>query len=187
MHAHYILGPKGETMALSPEIKSAIKAELRLGKTPKELEEKYECNISAIYSLNRQVKAEAEDEVVQELLEVPIEVLTHVVKEAKKDLPLPTPTRSGAIDVADQLDAVVVGIDGLKKLDGKFQSTMTKVLQRFDEVLEKKDLRIQDIKMVSDTVADAYSKVFASGTNIHIGDNNVSSQRLTVFKTKMGV
>ncbi len=174
-------------MALKPDEKLAIKAELRLGKTPRELEEKYECNISAIYSLNRQVKEEVDNEVVQELLDVPTEVLTHVVKEAKKELPMPTPSGTGTIELADQLDAVVVGIDGLKKLDGKFQATMSKVLQKFDQALEG-NLRLQDIKMVSDTVADAYAKVFSSGTNIHIGDNNnVSNQRLTVFKNKMGV
>lgn len=175
-------------MALSKEEKSAIKAELRLGKTPRELEEKYDCNISAIYTLNRLVKAEAEDELVADLMSAPAETLQAAVEVVKeKALPsTPTPSRVVTQDLAGQVEDVVVGIDGLKKLDTKFQATMTRVLAKFDSALEG-DLRLQDIKMVSDTVADAYAKVFASGTNIHIGDNNVSSQRLTVFKNKSGV
>lgn len=175
-------------MALSQEEKAAVKAELRLGKTPKELEEKYDCNISAIYTLNRQVKAEAEDVLVAELMTAPAETLKAAVEVVKERVipTMPTPSGLVAEDLTSQVEDVVAGIDGLKKLDTKFQATMTRVLKKFDTALES-DLRLQDIKMVSDTVADAYSKVFASGTNIHIGDNNVSSQRLTVFKNKSGV
>jgi len=168
-------------MALSKEeLRSAIIAQLRLGKSPKDIAEMLDCNISLVYTQNRKLKAEQENEVVQELVEAPMDVVKHVAEEVKKQVVAPNP-------IAGQVDNIVEGVDGLKKLDMKFQSTMTRVLSKFNEALEEDNLKLSEVKMVADTVANAYNKIFTSGTNIHIGDNNVSSQRLTVFKNKMGV
>ena len=118
---------------------------------------------------------------VDDLHKIPQETIAHVVTEAKKDLPEQS-------TMSEQMDALVVGADGLKKLDMSFQTTITNVLRRFDMLLLDKELPLKDIVVISNTAASAYEKVFTSGTNIHIGDNNSQSNtQLSVFKNKQGV
>ncbi len=166
-------------MALDKSTKLAIQAKLRLGISPKDIAEQLEVKINAVYTINQKLSITKDDEMIQELHELPIETVAHIVTEAKKIAPTP---------VTEAFDAVVAGADGLKKLDMSFQATMTNVLSRFDEMLQDKELALKDIVLISNTTANAYEKVFTAGTNIHIGDNNShSSQKLTVFQNKKGV
>ena len=166
-------------MALSKaEQRKAIKAELRMGAKPKELAEKYEVSVATVYAIRKEIDAEIEDESINQLKDIPTEVIHQVVEESKTKAP----------QLTNVLTAIEVGADGLKKLDAKFQETTAKALARFDEYLLDPETPLKDIKLIIDTTANAYEKVFNSGTNIHIGDNNnVSNQKLTIFKNKMGV
>jgi len=172
-------------MAMSNETKLAIQARLRLGATPQDVSEEFDVKLPTVYAISKQVKKEMQSDTVQDLHQLPTEVITHIVEESKKQMPMPTP--SGRNAMVEAMEAVSVGADGLKKLDMSFQTTMTNVLGRFDEALKNEELGLKDVKLISDTVASAYEKVFSSGTNIHIGDNNDNSQRLTMFKNKNGV
>ena len=173
-------------MAMSKETKAAIQAKLRIGSTPKDVSELFGVGIQTVYLINQQMKKGAPDELVQKLHELPTEAISHVVEEAKRELYMSTP--SAADPTIKAFEAVAAGADGLKKLDGAFQTTMMGVLRRFDLMLLEPELPLKDIKLISDTAAVAYEKIFSSGTNIHIGDNNSqSSQQLTVFKSKQGV
>lgn len=164
---------------LTMELKHAISAQLRLGKSPKEVSEHLEVNLSAVYILKRQLEAARDAEEVQELVTLPTELVSHIVQETKKV--------AGAT-TTEQLDAVVTGLDGLKLLDRAFQTTIGKVLARFDAIADDEFTELKDLKLIIDTSANAHEKLFSSGTNIHIGDNNShSSQQLTVFKNKQGV
>jgi len=165
-------------MAMSNEARLAIKAKLKLGHKPKDVAEEFGVKLPTIYAINRQLQDEIADETISELTTIPQEVVQHVVKEAKEKAP----------EIAKQFEAVEVGIDGLKKLDMKFQETVTLALNRFDTMLRDDNTALKDIVLITNTTTNAYEKVFNSGTNIHIGDNNNhSTQQLTVFKNKMGV
>ena len=166
-------------MAMSNETRLAIKAKLRLGSSPQEVSEQFNIGIQTIYHISKVVKQEMGEDVIHDLHSLSPETITHVVEEAKKDLPVPV--------MVESFDAVVAGASGLKKLDMSFQTTMTGVLGRFDELLKDKDMPLKDIIQISSATANAYEKIFTSGTNIHIGDNNNSSQQLTIFKNKQGV
>jgi len=166
-------------MAMSNETRLAIKAKLRLGSSPQEVSEQFNIGIQTIYHISKIVKKEMGEDVIHDLHSLSPETITHVVEEAKKDLPVPS--------MVESFDAVVAGASGLKKLDMSFQTTMTGVLSRFDELLKDKDMPLKDIIQISSATANAYEKIFTSGTNIHIGDNNNSSQQLTIFKNKQGV
>ena len=166
-------------MAMSNETRLAIKAKLRLGSSPQEVSEQFNIGIQTIYHISKVVKQEMGEDVIHDLHSLSPETITHVVEEAKKDLPIPA--------MVESFDAVVAGASGLKKLDMSFQTTMTGVLGRFDELLKDKDMPLKDIIQISSATANAYEKIFTSGTNIHIGDNNNSSQQLTIFKNKQGV
>jgi len=159
--------------------KDVIKAKLRLGIKPKDIAEQLGITVSKVYDVNNQLKKEMELEPVQELVDVPMDVVKHMVDTAKEIAPAPMNTA---------LDAITTGIDGLKLLDNKFQVTIGKVLNRFDKLIDDENTPLKDLKMMIDTAANAHEKIFSSGTNIHIGDNNShSSQKLTVFQNKKGV
>jgi len=166
-------------MALDKSVKLAIQAKLRLGMKPKEVSDELGVKLPTVYAISQALKLEVENETIQELNTIPMDIIQHVVEEAKQD-------KSTA--VSEAFEAVSVGVDGLKKLDMSFQSTMTNVLKRFDLLLLDKELPLKDIVTIANTTAAAYEKVFTSGTNIHIGDNNSqSNSQLTVFKNKQGV
>ena len=170
-------------MALATNTRLAIQAKLRLGSTPKDIAEQFNVNVQTVYGISQKLKDIAEDELVQELHTLPTETIAHIVEESKKELPMP----GEPSPMIEAFDAVVAGADGLKRLDASFQTTMTGVLKRFDIMLMEQDLPLKDVKIIADTTASAYEKIFSSGTNIHIGDNNNSSQQLTIFKNKQGV
>jgi hypothetical protein len=170
-----IMPSKG--VAMTKEIKEAVKFKLRAGMKAKDISEQTGVKLSTIYAIKRELPREDEEQLVKDMKDVPMDALHHVVDEAKKLAPTMTA----------ELDAVVVSVDGIKKLDAKFQETIAMGLKRFDEMLQRDDLKISEVKTIMDTTANAYAKVFDAGTNIHIGDNNsVSSQQLTIFKNKMG-
>lgn len=172
-------------MALDNNTRLAIKAKLKLGSTPKEVAEEFDVGYQTVSMIARQLKEEADNDNVNDLMSIPSEVVAHIVKEAKSVV-LPTP--SGQAPMVEAFDKVVDGLDGLKKLDKAFHTTMTNILGRFDEMLVDKEMALKDIIQIANTTASAYEKVFSSGTNIHIGDNNShSTQKLSVFKMKQGV
>ena len=167
-------------MALSNELKLAIQAKLRMGMRPKDVAEEFNVRLPTVYSIGKKIKEEEEDKAVAEVCEVPRAVLQHVIEESKKVTSDPF--------ILKTLDSIEVGADGLKKLDAKFQETVAFALTRFDMLLQDEETPLKDIKLILDTTSNAYEKVFNSGTNIHIGDNNTqSTQQLTIFKNKMGV
>ena len=172
-------------MALDKDIRLAVEAKLRIGISPKEVSEQLDVKLSTVYTISQKLEKNKSEELVQDLHSIPQATIAAVVTEAReKELLMPTPQGHGIISEMETLSA---GADGLKKLDMSFQTTVSKALKRFDEILDNKDTPLKEIKMIIDTTANAYEKVFASGTNIHIGDNNNSSQQLTVFKSKQGV
>lgn len=173
-------------MALGPNTKLAIQAKLRLGTPPKEVAELFDVKLPTVYAINNKLNKDIENDSIGAVNDLPIELISHIVEEAKKELLLLPPEQDSPM--IEAFEAAVVGIEGLKKLDGAFQATMTNVLKRFDMLLLDQDTPLKDIIQITNTSASAYEKIFSSGTNIHIGDNNSqSNNQLTVFKNKQGV
>ena len=178
-------------MALDNNLRLAIQAKLKLGISPKDVAEQLDVKLPTVYTINQKLKADKDNETVAELHAIPQDAIVTVVEKARKEaVILPTPQNKNAIaeEFVGQMEAVACGADGLKKLDMSFQATMANVLSRFDKLLKDDSTKLSEIVLISNTAANAYEKVFASGTNIHIGDNNShSTQQLTVFKNKQGV
>jgi len=177
-------------MALDPNVKLAIEAKLKLGISPKDVAEQLNVKLPTVYVINQKLKTSSEDDSVAELHATPQAAINAVVEKAREEVILPTPKGRNPIAEAfvDEMEAVACGADGLKKLDMSFQTTMTNVLRRFDTILKDDNTPLKEIIQISNTAASAYEKVFAAGTNIHIGDNNSqSSNQLTIFKNKQGV
>ncbi len=159
-----------------------IKARLKLGGKPTDVAEEFGVNVQKVYSINRKLRSETDNDTIAEAVlvtkEASPEILAAVVQEMKDKAP---------VEVHAELDKIEEGLTGLQKLDERFHETMQKVLTKADEFLDATS-SITEWQMVTNTVAQAYESIFTKGTNIHIGDNNnMSSQRLTVFKANMGV
>ena len=164
-------------MALKKELRLAVEAKLHIGLTPKEVAHATGVKLPTVYAISQALKKKEDDELVAELHTIPSPVIAEVITKAK-EMEVSTAT----------MEAVAVGAEGLKKLDSAFQTTTINVLRRFDLLLLDEDLPLKDIVFIVNATASAYEKIFSSGTNIHIGDNNQhSNQQLTVFKNKQGV
>ena len=169
---------KGVAVAISKDVRKAIKAKLLMGMSVKEVAELFEVKVPTVYTIKRELGADKEYSDIVETAKVDEEVLHTVVSEVKQKLP----------EISKPLQEVKKGLDGIKLLDNKFQETITFALRRYDEILQDPETPLKDITSIVNTTATAYEKVFNSGTNIHIGDNNSSNtQQLTIFKNKMGV
>jgi len=167
-------------MAIDKDVRLACEAKLKLGVSVKDIASQLDMKVVTVYSIKQKLDKQKPDEMVEQLHKVDAAVIANIVHEAKKELP------QGST-MAAQMDEVVDGAAGLKKLDMAFQTTMSGVLRRFDLMLMDQDLAIKDVVLIANTTATAYEKVFAAGTNIHIGDNNTSNNQLTMFKNKQGV
>jgi len=71
-------------MAISESTKLGIKAKLRLGTPPKEVAELFDVKEPTVYAIHQKLKKEQANETVNELRDIPIEIVSHVVEAAKK-------------------------------------------------------------------------------------------------------
>lgn len=154
-----------------------IRTKLLQGMMPKDVAELLDIPVDKVYYVNQSLNKEKIDKQILQAKEIPGEVLDLVVIDAQEKTPR----------LAPMVEKTVKGLKGLKILEGTFQDTMKMALERFQDRLQSEDIDVKEVKLITDTVAAAYEKMFAVGTNIHIGDNNnMSSQRLTVFKNRSG-
>lgn len=154
-----------------------IRTKLLQGMMPKDVAELLDIPVDKVYYVNQSLNKEKIDRQILQAKEIPGEVLDLVVIDAQEKTPR----------LAPMVEKTVKGLKGLKILEGTFQDTMKMALERFQDRLQSEDIDVKEVKLITDTVAAAYEKMFAVGTNIHIGDNNnMSSQRLTVFKNRSG-
>ncbi len=173
-------------MALDPNLKLAIQAKLKTGTPPKDVAKELDVKLPTVYAIQQKMQKDKENELVQELHSTPEVAIAAVVEKAKSEIPQNKDALHASF--VGEMEAVAIGADGLKKLDRSFQTTMTNVLRRFDALMQDDQLPLKDIVTIANTTANAYEKVFTSGTNIHIGDNNSQSNtQLTMFKNKQGV
>ena len=180
-------------MALTKdEQEKAIVAKLRLGFKPTEIKEMCEKTegltdipLSRIYNISRDYKAvKATSEIVPELDQIPLEVIQHVVDEAKHTTMTNSPDEAkGAMLGA--LDKIIDSKKGLENLNLAYQDTIVLALRVMNGHLANPDLPLKDVKMIVDTVSKSHMDIFSSTTNIHIGDNNSDNKKLSVFQNTM--
>ncbi len=172
------------------EKEKAIVAQLRLGKKPIEIKESCEVTdglediaLSYIYKLNREYNNNLEKDIVPELSDLPLDVVSEVVRETKTRVMLSDSKEKG--DLIGALSNVIDAKKGLEYLNRDFQATFTNALEVFDRHLSDPDLPLKDAQMIMNTVAKAHMDIFSSTTNIHIGDNNTDNKKQSIFQSEM--
>lgn len=168
-------------MAISPEIRTRVEAELLSGKQPRELSEgayyeKY--GVAYVTILNWQKKLQVDDvtETISDLTKETTGTL-EVIRDAAK---------SKAPKVAKDIDNIIDGVAGLKLLEPKMQKALTQAVNKAYEYLLEDDLSVKDWQTVTSTLAQTYAAVFNSkGTTVNVAQNNINTaqENLGFFKS----
>ncbi len=173
-------------MALSKEDKvSRVRAELsiaeQIGTKPNltHLAKKYDLAYSTVRSIHQGKYEEKEDEIINVLVETPVETLrevTEAIVASKPDKP---------IEVMEaEINYIAEGAKGLQKLRYNVQVTAQKAIDRIDRALDVEDnQQPRDIKYLVDALAAVNSSFFKdNSTNITV---NNTSNHLALFRENL--
>lgn len=173
------------------ELEAKIVTRLKEQVPPKEIAKELDISISKV----RYTKRKFNDEILEAILnkttqsEDPIET-ARVEVEKNKELLTESVIEELQTKI-EQPDELVEGVSGLKKLDVKFQETISISLDVAKAKLENPDLTTKEWATISDTVSKMYSSVFnKNNTNVNVFNQNtmsVASDKLQIFKAKAGV
>ena len=169
----------------------AVVAKLSLGFSAIEVKEMCDTTLgledfklSRIYTLSRELNNSKDDTIATDFAALPVEVVQHVVDEGKATI-LGTQSDINKQQALASLDNIVKSKKGLELLNDDFQEAASEALRVFKSHLADPELPLKDAVLLLNTIASAHKEIFSSTTNIHIGDNNKSEQKLSVFQNTM--
>lgn len=180
---------KDELMTpLSKEDKvSRIRAELsiaeQIGAKPNltQLAKKYDLAYSQVRDIAKGKEVELEDKAVFSLVDAPKDVVLDIAQQAIAK----TPDKPLA-QMEEEIDFVVKGAEGLKKLRYDVQRVAQKAIDRLDLALDVQDNQEpRNLKYLIDSLAAVNSSFFKdSSTNITV---NNTANHLTLFRENMSL
>ncbi len=158
------------------DIRLKIEAELALGKTPKDLAEKYSKSYGTILGWQKKLKEKNSD--VDTVVAIEPEILHAVAARIKAEAPK---------DVAKKIDAVVDGVTSLQSLEPKFHAVVLNLLERAEELSLDKELSIRDWAALGNGIGQLYTNIFnKSGVNVNVLNNTqVNGEKMQLFKSSM--
>lgn len=170
-------------MAKSDDLRLEIETRLRLGEKAIDLKDEYsgEVHYNTIRNWEKLIQTkEKEDKGIDILKDKTTPaVLQSMVEKAHEEAPP---------KIAQQMQVIANGIEGLQKLDGKFHEVMLVAIEKGEKFLREDDLKLSDWKLIVSTLADAYASVFkTSGTNINVNNSNtqINQTKVSAFKANL--
>ena len=159
-------------------LRTKIEAELAMGKTPKELSDKYEVGYQTILNWKKKLNDKSGDADLEVLLEVDEKTLHQVAATIKEDAP---------DEVSKKIDKLVDGVTALQQLEPKFNAIVLTLLKKAEDFANKEDLTVTQWKMIGDGISNLYSNIFnKSGINVNVmNQTNISGEKLSLFKASM--
>ena len=87
-------------------------------------------------------------------------------------------------ELSQKIETIEAGLTGLEKLDNKFHTTMSGILDNADRFLSKEDLSVGEWSTITKGVSDAYGKIFNdSGVKVNVNNGTqFSDSKLSMFK-----
>ena len=173
---------------LSKEDKiSRVRAELsiaeQIGAKPNlsSLAKKYDLAYNQVRDIAKGKEVEIEDKAVFALAEAPKSVVLDIAQQVVAH----TPDKTTA-EMKDEIDYVVKGAEGLKKLRYDVQRVAQKAIDRLDLALDVHDNQEpRNLKFLIDSLAAVNSTFFKdSSTNITV---NNTANHLTLFRENMSL
>lgn len=163
-------------MALTKELKIAVKAKIALGQTPREISAAMtDVTYQAALSLKKEYEREQAEAMVDEVTKIEPEAMQIIVEKARKEAPA---------NIVKKLELVQDGVSGLQKLDSDFHHTMGQVLHRARSFLADEELKASEWVAITNALSTAYNNIFNNkGVNVHVDNSTqVSGTNLSMFK-----
>jgi transposase-like protein len=161
------------------ETRLKIEAELRRGKSVKELAEKYGANIATVSLWKRKLKSEQTDSDIDPLMEYDEVTLHGMVTDLEKV----------ALPEARKAHELVKDVIGLQRLEEKTREVSFSILKSVQEYLSVQDEpSLKDLKEASIIVGTLHTALFSRNTtqvNV-LNNNSISGDRRELFKSSLG-
>ncbi len=160
--------------------KARILARLDQGERVASIAEDYKgiASVYTIQNLKADLKKENEKALALDALKVEPHILNHIVEESHKiEAPM----------LAKKMENAQESLTGLALLDSQFHKVMGRALTVADKLLKEEDISVPEWKIVTDTVANAYSSIFNSkGVSVNVNNStSFSDTKLSMFKGSM--
>lgn len=165
-------------MAVNPETKAKIEAELALGVSVSELSRRYDVPYITITSWNNKLKAARDSDKVKDLVVVTPQTLSTVAEAVKERAPA---------RVCKEIDRLVEGVTGLQSLEPKFHAVTLSLLERAEEFANSDDLTLVEWDIISRGIGRLYNDIFnKSGISVNVNNNTqINNEKLSMFKSSM--
>lgn len=172
-------------MAIDSQLRMKVEAQLRLGKTPKELSEKFGLPYITIQNWRKKLEAEVADNDVTTLIQTD-EVTLHAMAEEIKARPMPVKEMEKSVKVIN--DAI-----GLQRLEEKTRSLSMRILDGVELYMAEESLDhtldLKTLREAAGIVSTLHSALFNKNTtNVNVMNNNtVSGEKREIFKSSLSV
>jgi len=170
-------------MAIAPEIRTKIMAELRLGKKSRELSEKYEVSYPTIRNWEKRLEEELADADIDTLLEYDEVTIHKVADELKKE------ATGGASNIEiKKVEKLVDDVIDLNRLGEKFRALAWKIANEVETKVSNEDLSMKELQLAGGIVSSMYGSIFNRNTtqvNVMNQTNVVSSEKREIFKASL--
>ena len=167
-------------MAIDPNLRTKIEAELRMGKKPRELADKYEgVSYPTINNWYKKIQEEEAEKEVDELLQYDEVTLKHVVDEAKKVAPTLE---------AKKVEKLVDDAVGLKRLEEKSRGVAFTILSQVEAALAiESEPNMKVLKEAAGIVSTLHTALFNKNvTQVNVmNQNNISTEKREIFKSSL--
>jgi hypothetical protein len=166
-------------MAIDPKTRTKIEAELRLGKRPKELAEKYDISYGTISGWNKKIQEEQADADIDTLLEYDEVTLHHMAEEIKEIAPLPE---------AKKVEKLVDDVVGLQRLEEKTRSVSFSILNSVEAYLAvQAEPNLKELKEAATIVSTLHTALFNKNvTQVNVlNNNNIDTEKRSIFKSSL--
>ena len=166
-------------MAISPELRASIKAQLALGRQPKEISAVIEgASYPTVLNIRKEMESDKTKERISSVAQLDPIALDLIVDKAKAEAPAA---------IIKKLEAVQEGLSGLQLLDNKFHTTMSLVLKKAEKFLSEEDLKPSEWVAITNALSNAYNNIFNNkGVSVNVDNSTqISSSKLSMFKGSM--
>ena len=175
-------------MAHPEETRARAIAMLQTGSPIKEVADKLGVSRGIVSKWNRKLRAENEEQLVQDMVKADPATLLLVADKVKDEVAeAPLPEKDIKV-VQKKVDALVDGAIGLQKIDEKFQTVVYELLAWAEE-RTKGEMTIKDWSTIASTIGSLYTAIFSKNvTNVNVmNTTNISSEKREIFKASKGI
>ena len=166
-------------IAIDPQLRMKVEAELRLGKKARELSESYGIPYPTIRIWAKKLEAEQADADIDELLQYDEVTIHSMAEEMKKEAPLPE---------VKKVEKLAKDVMGLQRLEEKTRSTAYSILNQVEAAIALMgEPNLKELQIAGNIVSTLHTALFnKNSTQINVmNQNNISTEKREIFKASL--